>query len=335
MMTSKEIVQRTLNFDYPERVARFFKEGQNDFCWTSTQAKTQATDWKKVSEKKWERLDQWGNIWSRIDDTSKGEVEKGVLNVIEDAENYEFPDYSKSEDYLNVKKIASENSDKYIIGGVSGFTFNIARKLLKLDQYLMDLLLEPKLIKVLHDKVDIVVKDMIENYAAAGVDAIMFGEDWGTQDQTLVSPNTWYEEFFPRTKKLCKIAHDAGIKVIMHSCGKIEKIVPGLIDAGIDVLQFDQPTVHGIDNLAAYQKDAKITFWCPVDIQKTLQTKDENIIRSEAREMVEKLWNGRGGFIAGIYQDNASIGLEDKWQEIASDEFIKAGVQSEALATSR
>ena len=40
------------------------------------------------------------------------------------------------------------------------------------------------------------------------------------------------------------------------------------------------------------KKDAKITFWCPVDIQKTLQTKDEEKIRSEAREMIDKLWKG-------------------------------------------
>lgn len=90
-------------------------------------------------------------------------------------------------------------------------------------------------------------------------------------------------------------------------------------------MQFDQPTLHGIDNLAAYQKNAKITFWCPVDIQKTLQSKDEKLIRAETREMIDKLWKGRGGFIAGYYGDNASIGLDPKWQEIACDEFLKAG----------
>jgi hypothetical protein len=112
----------------------------------------------------------------------------------------------------------------------------------------------------------------------------------------------------------------------MHSCGKIAPIIPGLIEAGIDVLQFDQPDLHGIDQLAKYQNDTKITFWSPVDIQKTLQTKDEKIIRAKVKEMLDKLWRGRGGFIAGYYTDNPSIGLEPKWQDIASEEFLKCGI---------
>ena len=83
-----------------------------------------------------------------------------------------------------------------------------------------------------------------------------------------------------------------------------------------------------IDDLAEHQKNARITFWCPVDIQKTLQTRNEEIIRGKAREMLDKLWKGRGGFIAGYYNDNRSIGLDPKWQKCASDEFIKHGIRS-------
>ena len=320
-MTSKEIVKRTLDFENPERVAHSF--GKSDFGGAASNVETHATEWKKVDNEKWERLDEWGNLWFRIEDTSKGEVEKGVLEHISDIKNYEFPDYSKIEDYENVVDTVKNSPEIFMIGYTPGFTFNIARQLLKLDQSMMDLILEPELIKLMHDKIDIMLEHMIKNYAASGVDAIMFPEDWGTQQQTLISPDMWREEFFPRTKKLCSHAHDGGIKVLMHSCGKIEKIIPGLIEAGIDALQFDQPALHGIDNLAAYQENAKITFWCPVDIQKTLQTENETLIRTEAREMLDKLWHGRGGFIAGYYSDNASIGLDPKWQEIATDEFLR------------
>jgi len=117
----------------------------------------------------------------------------------------------------------------------------------------------------------------------------------------------------------------------MHSCGKIEDIVPGLMEAGIDVLQFDQPDLHGINMLADHQKRGKITFWCPVDIQKTLQQRDEIVIRNRAKEMLDRLWRGRGGFIAGYYGDNASIGLEPKWQNYACDEFRKPGTSAPTL----
>ena len=269
--------------------------------------------------------DEWGNIWGRIDSTSKGEVVKGVLEDVEDYDTYEFPDFSNPRDYQTVVECKAQNPDKWIIGSIPGFTFNIARKLFRLENYFIKLMLDTEKIHKLHDRIDELLIDMIRNYAIAGVDSIMFPEDWGTQTQTLINPKLWYEEFFPRFQRLCGIAHEFGIKVFMHSCGAIGAIIPGLIDAGVDLLQFDQPTLHGIDNLASYQEKAKITFWCPVDIQKTLQTRDEQKIRVEAKELLDKLWKGRGGFIAGYYSDNASIGLDPVWQQYACDEFIKKG----------
>ncbi len=322
-MTSREIVRRTLEYARPERVARSF--GDSDFSWAHCSARTHASRWEEIGSDRWRRTDEWGNVWGRLDPTSKGEVVKGVLEDISAMDAYEFPDYSDVEDYACVPERRTQVPDKWLIGSMPGFAFNIARKMRKLDQYLMDLVLEAPRMHELHDRIDTMLEDMIRNYAAAGVDGVMFCEDWGTQNQTLISPDMWRGEFFPRFRKLCGMAHDLGIKVFMHSCGKIEAIVAGLMEAGIDVLQFDQPDLHGIDVLASHQKRGKITFWCPIDIQKTLQQRDENVIRSKAREMLDKLWRGRGGFIAGYYGDNASIGLDPKWQDYACDEFSTAG----------
>jgi uroporphyrinogen decarboxylase len=192
----------------------------------------------------------------------------------------------------------------------------------------MKIMLERDLLRKVHDRIETLLNTMILNLAEAGVDGVMFAENWGTQSQTLVSPDLWMEEYFPHYERLCRTAHNTGVKVFMHSCGQTEAIVPGLMEAGIDVLQFDQPELHGIDNLARHQDRGRITFWCPVDIQTTLQSGNGTMIGEKAREMLDKLWKGRGGFIAGHYGDNASIGLDPKWQEIASSEFLKHGVRS-------
>lgn len=322
-MTSREIIERTLSYQYPERVARSF--GDSDFVLVNANVKTHATDWIQVGSGKWERTDEWDNVWQRVDGTSKGEVVRGVLSDVSEIAGYELLDYSRTEDYQCVIDTRAEAPDRWLIGEMPGFTFNIARKLFKLEDYLVALMLEREQIKVLHDKIDVVLEQMIRNYAAAGADCIFFLEDWGTQTQLFIRPELWYEEFFGRFEKLCGIAHQCGIKVFMHSCGQIGAIVAGLIKAGVDILQFDQPDLHGIDQLAKYQEEGRVTFWCPVDIQKTLQSRDETVIRSKAREMLDKLWKGRGGFIAGYYADNASIGLEPKWQDYACQEFLESG----------
>lgn len=323
-MNSKEIVERTLNFNYPERVARSFAE--SDLVFTGYNLISCETDWVKTGENRWEKIDEWGNRWGRLDGTSKGEIVEGVLKDIDDISEFTLPDFSKFENYEPAGETVNSRKDKWVVGGMPGFTFNIARKLFKLENYLCLLLLERDKIRVLHDRIDEQLHYIVYNYAKSGVDSIMFPEDWGTQQQTLVSPSLWYDEFYGRYKKLCELAHDSGVKVFMHSCGAIREIIPGLIDAGINLLQFDQPALHGIENLASYQKHSKITFWCPVDIQKTLQTMDETIIRNEAEELLDKLWQKKGGFIAGYYADNESIGLDPKFQQYACDEFLRKGI---------
>lgn len=324
MMTAREVVQRTLAFDGPDRVARSF--GDSDFVRSYHTAETRTTGWRECGGGRWERTDEWGNLWARIDATSKGEVARGVLDDLGDLDTYVFPDFSRPTDYDQVRRAREQHPDHWLIGGLPGFTFNIARKMRRMDQYLMDILIDRDRIRRLHDRIDDVLVDMIGNYAGAGVDAVMFAEDWGAQDRTLVSPKLWADEFYPRFERLCGIAHERGVHVFMHSCGQIEAIVPGLIRAGIDLLQFDQPDLHGIDVLASHQGNAKITFWCPVDIQTTLQTRDRDAIVAKVDEMLDKLWRGRGGFVAGYYEDNASIGLDPKWQDIANQRFLERGV---------
>ena len=324
-MNPHKIVLDTLNHHYPERVARSFRK--SDIVFARYTASNRVTDWEKTGTNRWERIDEWGNIWARMDKTSKGEVEKGALSRLKNLDNYTFPDYSNPNCYQKVREYRQSHPDRWLVGELPGFAFGIARKLRRMDNYLMDLISESQKIRMLHDRIDNLLVNMINHYAISGVDCIMFWEDWGTQDRLLINPVLWKKEFLPRYHHLCRVAHDMNMKVFMHSCGQITSIIPHLIEAGIDVLQLDQPDLIGIDNLAFFQNHNKVTFWCPVDIQQTLQSRDESIIRKKAREMLDKLWKGRGGFIAGFYKDNASLGLAEKWQAFACDEFIRYGIR--------
>jgi len=306
-------------------VARVF--GGSDFIEVHPTVKTHARDWEKVGGQRWERTDEWGNVWARLNPTSIGEVVKGAIDDIRQFNEYQPPDYSNPADYEVVRKSKAEHPDKWITGALPGFTFKIGQQLCKLDKYLIYLLTDPDLVRQLHDRIDLIIEKIIRNYASAGADSVMFWEDWGTQEQLLIRPNMWLEEFYPRFKKLFGIAHEVGLKVFMHSCGKITDIIPHLIEAGVDLFEFDQPELHGLDTLASYQREWGVTIWSPVDIQKILPTGDEKLIRAKAREMLDKLWRGEGGFFAGCYGDPVSIGLEPQWQEYACDEFIRYGVQ--------
>ncbi|MFO7898482.1 MAG: uroporphyrinogen decarboxylase family protein [Planctomycetota bacterium] len=324
-MTPKEIVTRTLEFTGPERLARTLPEPWgSDIAGCGPQTGDLQTSWEKVTDDRWERRDVWGNTWARIDGHSKGEVARGALGNIHDVGDLPMPPLGDPARYEDAARKVREKSDLFVRGSLPGFTFNVARKIRRLDQYMVDLHLHREQIETLHDRIDEVLAAMIEQYGRIGCDGIGFAEDWGTQVGLMIAPDMWREIFKPRFQRLCDAANQHGLRVLMHSCGKVTDIIPDLIEVGIDALLFDQQKVHGLDHLAAYA--GQVTYMCPVDIQDVLQTGDEAQIRGWARQLVESLWcGGRGGFIADYYGDNESIGADPRWQAWAADEFIKVG----------
>ncbi len=316
-------MRRTIEFANPERVARSFEPA--DFVSAGPEIPNPVGEWRRTQGREWQRKDEWGNTWARLDDTSKGEILHGALDDLAEVDTFPFPDFDDPAIYANARAAFAGYPQLWHIGGIHGFAFSVARKLRRMEQYLMDILLEPQKIARLHDRIDEVIRTQARRLQQAGADSIMIAEDWGTQTQLLISPGLWRKEFKPRFASLCSFIHGLGMSLFMHSCGKMTDIIPDLIECGVDLLQFDQPRIHGIDYLAGLQQTNRITYWCPVDIQTTLQTRDAALIRGEARLMIDCLWAGRGGFIAGYYSDNASIGLDPSWQEIASQEFAAYG----------
>lgn len=324
-MTSREIVLRTVHFEGPERIAMSLPPPYpNDFahCGASPPAGWQEKRWREGDMELW--IDEWGCTWGRLGGISKGEVVRSPIETWDDFPKYVPPDIDNPARYEKARRVFSENPDKYRLGHIHGFAFNCARYLRRMDRYLADVALEPEKVIALNRMVEDKLEGAIRRLAAAGADGIMFAEDWGTQDRLLVNPKTWREMFKPGFRRLCGVCHELGMDVFMHSCGYIFDIIEDLIEVGINVLQFDQPTLHGVDNLST-RFGGRVTFWCPVDIQRTLQTRDPEIIRRGARELIEKLGKFEGGFIAGYYGDNVAIGLTPDVQDHACRAFVEFG----------
>lgn len=327
-MTSREIVQSSLAFASPPRIpygmgGSFPRDTRH--VGRKGAPNSRAQGWKNYGEY-WEMVDGWGNIWRRIEDITKGEVYKGVIEESWDLlDTYEFPKTDGAELYedAHIKCREYHEEGYYVLGGV-GWPFNIARYMRRMENFLADVAAEKERVKELLQKIADILEVEIYRMADAGVDGIMTGEDWGTQDRLLVSPASFREIFKPCFEQLCGAAHSRGLSVWFHSCGHVTEVLEDWVEAGINVCQFDQPELHGIDYLSE-KFGGRIHFWCPVDIQTTLQTRNPVKIENAAREYVEKLGSFGGGFIAGYYGSNEALGLDPKYQEIASRAFMKYG----------
>lgn len=326
-MTSRENIRRVLAFDQPERIGFSFSpyQGQprrNDFCTAGCGAPAgyQADTWTEGNFRC--RKDIWGNVWATVDERHSGEVIRGAIQSWEDLDNYTPPALADPALYTGMKETWAQDPDRYHFGFFPGFAFNVTRYMRGFEQFLLDCASEPHQVRRLNDMVVDLVEQIIDLQAEAGADGIMTCEDWGTQDMLLVSPTMWRDIFLPSFERVVGRAHERGLAVWMHSCGYLWEIIPDLVAVGVDVLQFDQQENYPLDRLAEHHA-GKVTFWCPVDIQKVLQTQDKDTIQAYARRMREKLGGQGGGFVCKDYPDWRALGITEDEQQWAYEAFLE------------
>lgn len=79
------------------------------------------------------------------------------------------------------------------------------------------------------------------------IDVMFFGNDMGSQLDCLISPEMFREFIFPYYKKLIDQAKGYGKKISLHSCGAIDKIIPDIINMGVDILHPIQAKATNMD----------------------------------------------------------------------------------------
>lgn len=334
-MDSRTLIKQVITFAGAPRIGYHLPAPwPNDFVHASIAPAPDFTErrWTDGNAECW--LDEWGCQWRRLGGISKGEVFQGAITDWAELDSYRPPDFGIPSRYEAARRAFAAAADKYRIGFIPGCAFAISRYIRRLDNFLADCLLEPDRVRRLNGLVMDEMDKAVRRLAAAGADAVMFCEDWGTQDRLLMSPQLFRDLFLPELARLGRACAAGGLDLWMHSCGKITDIIDDLIGAGVRVLQFDQPTLHGIDLLAG-RFGGRVAFECPVDIQRTLQSRDAAAIRDEARRLCQML-GGQGGparrslgegggFIACRYPDEPAIGLDPQWQDIACDAFVEFG----------
>jgi uroporphyrinogen decarboxylase len=131
----------------------------------------------------------------------------------------------------------------YPVFGYAGSIYEWSWWLRGMEQFLMDLLAEPQLAEAVIRKVEEHTTRLALATAAAGVDVLCFYDDAGTQHGMQIAPALWRRHVKPAWRRLIETvrrrAPDA--RFFFHCCGKIDPIVPDLIEAGFDILHPLQP----------------------------------------------------------------------------------------------
>ena len=131
-----------------------------------------------------------------------------------------------------------------------------------------------------------------------GADAILTGDDLGTQRSTFFSLEFFREFFKPYYKELFDRAHELGMHFWFHSCGNVETFIPEWIEIGLDVLHPIQR--HAMDAVRiANLYGGNITIWAGADVQQVIPFGTTEDVRKEVRYLIDTYYRPNGKLILG------------------------------------
>ncbi len=119
------------------------------------------------------------------------------------------------------------------------------------------------------------------------LDAVLIGNDFGSQQCLMLSPELIRALVFPGTKKLIDQAHSYGLKVVHHSCGSIYDIIPDLIKLGADAIHPLQALAHNME-ADRLKRDfgAQVSFCGGVDAQRLLVLGTPGEVFTEVKRLI-------------------------------------------------
>lgn len=269
--------------------------------------------WSKLKDKSdyWEYFDEWGfthhfpknGHWFSLVKSPMADSDFSEEGIVE---KYPWPNAIDKQRFAGLRRKAVEyrNMDKVV------FTKGLCAGLFEMHQRVRGMenaMLDPFLYPVNSDKLIGKLADLkIEFWNASldeigdVVDIVGEGDDYGTQQSQLISPEQFREYYKPHFERVLsfiknKVPH---LKIMFHSCGNVRPIIPGLIEIGVDILNPVHINATGMEPVQLKKDFGRdIVFWGGgVDTQKVLPSGTVQEVKADVRRNIEALAPG-GGFV--------------------------------------
>ena len=275
------------------------------------------SDWASVDNavildegENWTYQDEWGVKRAMPKD---GGLYYDVINhplavddVVEKFKVYSWPNPIDSIRFSGLREEARQARERgkfVVLMGLCPGIVEMYAWLRGYDRFYVDLAADPKISEMFLEKMsDLKIAYWQQALAEAGefVDAINEADDMAGQTNLLFSPKTYRNIIKPYHKKLFEAIHKCAphIKIILHTCGAVRKLIPDFIEIGVDVLNPVQVSAVGMNPVELKREFGKdISFWGGgVDAQNVLSNASVQEIRESIQNNIDALAPG-GGFI--------------------------------------
>jgi len=189
------------------------------------------------------------------------------------------------EGYRAAKADAEKKNLFFVWGGVN--VFECMHPVCGHEYMLMGMALDPDWVRDMCNVfAELTVNCLEILFAEEGApDALFFYEDMGFKGKPFMSPKMYKEIIWPAHRKTFDFGKSKGLPIILHSCGYVEPLVPGLIEAGMDCLQAMEVKA-GMDLIELKKTYGdRISFMGGLDIR-ALESNDKAQVEAELQKKV-------------------------------------------------
>lgn len=209
-----------------------------------------------------------------------------------EVEKFNWPnpkDHLDTNEALKRAKAIPENNVR--MGIMWSAHFQDACSAFGMENALTTMMMHPDMFKAVINRITdfyLQVNEMFYESTKGYLDAVLIGNDFGSQFALMVDSDSLREYVFPGTKKLIDQAKSYGLTVVHHSCGSIFPVIGDLFEMGADVIHPIQALAADMD--ATTLKDnfpGKGAFCGGVDAQNLLVNGKPDEIKQEVKRLLE------------------------------------------------
>ncbi len=242
-----------------------------------------------------------GLYYDMFDHPLRGDIDES------DVDCYVLPDPKDPARFAGLREAAErmieEEQRALVVGNLSAGIFEMYLWTRGFMEGYADFIGRPALSqKIMHRFMDLQLAYWEKMFDVLGdmIDIVQLADDFAGQNDMLISPSSYRRYIKPLHKELFDfIRSRSSAKIFLHSCGSIRKVIPDLIEIGLDIVNPVQVSAAGMDSAELKREYGKdLTFWGGgVDTQRAF---DENHTPEEVSEDVKRritdLMPG-GGFV--------------------------------------
>jgi uroporphyrinogen decarboxylase len=250
--------------------------------------------WREIRPDVWQ--DYFGVQWDRSVDKDIGVVANRLVTP-DNVDDYVFPDPDNPATWQPVAASCANKGDAFVVANLGFSLFERAWTLAGMENLLMAMVADPAFAHRLLDRILEYNLRVVDKACASGIDAMMFGDDWGSQRGVMMGLDLWRAFIGPRVREMYAAAKRHGKFVFIHSCGKVDELFPDLISYGLNVFNPFQPEVIDVfDAKQRYGND--LCFYGGISTQRMLPYATPGETRDQVKRLIDVVGKNGGYFAA-------------------------------------